>query len=163
MHIKDSPVNRFENDFAGFELDTTAIELHSTNKRNIRLPYLGKLPDAVRVNDRAYLDVNITVHLTIHICLTVKLDGKERRYPIEATTQEKNDILFNLFYVDKGNNAYHTRWDSGLTHYWIGNYQSAYNTWSKFVCEGSISYIIDQLTPDALNRAARYIDYKKTA
>lgn len=164
MHIAGSRIEGIKREFAGFELDTTAIELHSTNKRKIRLPYLGKLPDTVRVNDGAYITVNITVHLTFGVCLVVMQGDKECRYPIEATTKEMNNLLFNLFYVEKGKNTYHSRWDAGLTHYWLGHYQSAYDTWSRFVHEGhGICDVIDQLSPDALNRAARYIDYKKTA
>lgn len=164
MHIKESPTEGIRREFSGFELDTSAIELHSADKRNIRLPYLGKLPEAVRVNDGAYITINITVHLAVRICLAVKLGNKEYRYPIEATAKEKNDLLFNFFFVDKGNNTYHTRWDAGLTHYWLGHYQSSYNTWSRFVYEGhGICDVIDQLAPDALNRALRHIEYKKTA
>lgn len=164
MHIKGSSVGGIKREFAGFELDASAIELYSADKRNIRLPYSGKLPDAVRVNDGAYIAVNITVHLTVGIYLVVKIRNKERRYPIEATTKEKNDLLFSFLFVDKGNNAYHARWDTGLTRYWMGNYQSSYTTWSRFVHEGQgICDVIDQLSPDALNRVVRYIEHKKTA
>lgn len=116
MYIKKNHVLE-ENEFAGFELDTSAIELHSSSKKNIRLPYLGKLPDAVRVNDGAYISVNITVHLNIRICMVIKLGNKERRYPVEATAKEIDDLLFAFFFVDKKDNSYPTRLDSGLAHY----------------------------------------------
>lgn len=164
MHIKNSPVKGYKTDFSGFELDASAIELHSADKHNIRLPYFGKLPDALQDNDGAYIAVNITVHLTVGICLVAKIGNKERHYPIEATTKEINDLLFAFFFVDKGNNSFSTRWDTGLTHYWLGHYQSAYNIWSRFICEGhSVCDVIDQLSPDALNRVVRYIECKKTA
>ena len=164
MHIKASPVKGYKMDFSDFELDTSAIELHSADKHNIRLPYSGPLPDAIRVNDGAYVTVNITVHLMVSICLLVKMGNNERRYPIEATVKEKNDLLFNFLFVDKGNNAYHTRWDAGLTHYWLGYYQSSYITWSRFVHEGhGICDVIGQLAPNALNRVVRHIEHKKTA
>lgn len=164
MHIKNSPVKGYKTDFSGFELDASAIELHSADKHNIRLPYFGKLPDALQDNDGAYIAVNITVHLTVGICLVAKIGNKERHYPIEATTKEKNDLLFSFLFVDKGNNAYHVRWDTGLTRYWMGNYQSSYTTWSRFIHEGQgICDVIDQLSPDALNRVVRHIEHKKTA
>lgn len=164
MHIKNSPVKGFKNDFAGFELDASAIDLHSTDKHKICLPYSGPLPDALQNNDGTYIAVNITVHLTVGICLVVKIGNKERHYPIEATTKEKNDLLFSFLFVDKGNNAYHVRLDTGLTRYWVGNYQSSYVTWSRFVHEGhGICDVIDQLSPDALNRVVRHIEYKETA
>lgn len=59
MHIKASPVKGYKNDFADFELDTSAIELHSTDKHKIRLPYSGPLPDALQNNDGAFLSVCI--------------------------------------------------------------------------------------------------------
>lgn len=164
MHIKGSSVEGIKREFAGFELDASAIELYSADKRNIRLPYSGPLPDALQNNDGTYIAVNITVHLTVGICLVVKIGNKERHYPIEATTKEKNDLLFSFLFVDKGNNAYHVRLDTGLTRYWVGNYQSSYVTWSRFVYEGhGICDVIDQLSPDALNRVVRYIECKKTA
>jgi len=45
MHIKDSPVKGYKTDFAGFQLDTSRIELHSAHTREIHLPYSGPLPD----------------------------------------------------------------------------------------------------------------------
>lgn len=163
MHIKESPISK-NNDFAGFELDTSKIELHSAHKCKIRLPYSGPLPDVLQDSDGAYISIGISVGLMVSVGLIIKTGEQERLYSVEATIQEKNDILSNLFFVDKGNNAYHTRWDAGLTHYWLGNYQSAYTNWRRFVYEGyGIDGVIDQLSPKALNWVIRYInECKKT-
>lgn len=164
MHIKDSPVKGYKTDFAGFELDITAIELHSSDKHSICLPYSGPLPDALQKNDGAYITVNITVRLGIYFCLAVKMDNKKHHYSVEATPHEINNLLFAFFFVDKGHNAFHTKWDCGLTRYYLGHYQSAYTTWRRFVVEGhGIEGVIDQLPTKALDWLEKYIEYKKTA
>lgn len=117
MHIKDSPVKGYKTDFAGFVLDTSAIELHSAHKREILLPYSGSLPDAIQKNDGAFLSICINVGLTVYVSLIVMDGNKEHRFSVEATAQEKNDLLFSFFFVNKGGNAFHTRWDCGLVHY----------------------------------------------
>lgn len=159
MHIKDSPVKGFKRDFAGFELDASKIELHSARKREILLPYSGPLPDALTDNDGAYITANITVGLRAGLGLTI-MDGKGKlHYPIVATDIEINDILFRFFFEDVGNNKYHTRFGNGLNDYWLGHYQSSYGHWSRLVYEGQcIDGVIDQLSPNAFNRVARYID-----
>ena len=165
MHIKASPIEGIKKEFAGFELDASKVELHSSNKYKIRLPYSGPLPDALQENDGAFLTVGISVGLTVGVGLLVKIGKKERRFSVDATPQEKNDLLFSFFFVDKGSNSFHTRWDAGLTRYWLGAYQDAYTHWRRFVYEGyGIDGVIDQLPPEALNRVIRYIyEYKRTA
>lgn len=164
MHIKDSPVKGYKTDFAGFELDTSAIELHSAHKREILLPYSGLLPDAIQKNGGAFLSICINVGLTVCVSLIVMDGNKERRFSVEATTQEKNNLLFSFFFVNKGGNAFHTRWDCGLTQYWLGHYQDAYTHWRRFVVEGhGIEGVIDQLPTKALDWLEEYIEYKKTA
>lgn len=164
MHIKDIPVKGYKTDFAGFELDASAIELHSSDKHNIRLPYSGPLPDTLQNNDGAFLSVCINVGLTVCVSLIVMEGNKERCFSVEATTQEKNDLLFPFFFEGKGGNAFHTRWDCGLTHYWLGHHQDAYTHWRRFVVEGhGIDGVIDQLPTKALDWLEKYIEYKKTA
>lgn len=164
MHIKNSLVKGYKTDFAGFELDANKIELRSTHKREIRLSYPGPLPDALQKNDGVYIFVNLIVGLKIGICLVVKEGKKDRRYSIEATAQEIDDILFPLFFENVGNNKYHTKFGNGINDYWMGNFQGSYIHWRRFVVEGhGIDGVIDQLSPEAFNRVVRYIEYKKTA
>lgn len=165
MHIKDSPVRGYKTDFAGFELDTSAIELHSAHKKGIHLPYSGPLPAGLQDNDGAYISVGISVGLTVYVSLIVMDGNKERRFSVEATTQEKNDLLFSFFFVNKGGNAFHTRWDCGLTHYWLGHYQDAYTHWRRFVYEEyGMDGLIRQLSRKALKQIVLYIgEYGQTA
>ncbi len=47
MNIKDSPVKGYKTDFAGFELDVSKIEMHSTHKRErstFRIPARCLMP-----------------------------------------------------------------------------------------------------------------------
>lgn len=158
MHIKDSPVKGYKTDFAGFELDTSAIELHSAHKREILLPYSGPLPDAILKNDGAFLHICISVGLTVCVSLIVMDGNKERRFSVEVTTQEKNDLLFSFFFVNKGGNAFYTRWDCGLTHYWLGHYQDAYTHWRRFVYEEyGMDGLVRQLSRKALKQIVLYI------
>ena len=164
MCIKEKPISKNKK-FAGFELDASKIGLHSTHKREIRLPYSGLLPDGLQHNADAVISVNLTAGLRICIDLIVTMDGKKLRYPVEATAQEINDILFPFFFEDVGSNKYHTRFGNGLDDYWLGNYQSSYTHWKRFVYEGhGIDDVINQLSPVALDRVIRYIDEcKRTA
>ena len=45
MQLRNNPVE----DFGGFELDTSAVELHSAKKENIMLPYRGPRSEERRV------------------------------------------------------------------------------------------------------------------
>lgn len=165
MHIKENLIEGSKREFAGFELDTSKIKPYSANKREIHLPYGGPLPDALRDNNGAYISFNMAVGLRIGIGLTVTMGGKKLRYPVAATAQEGNDILFPFFFEDVGNNKYHTKFGNGLNDYWLGSYQSSYTHWRRFVYEGhGIDGVIDQLSPKALNWVIRYIDEcKRTA
>lgn len=164
MHIKDSLVKGYKTDFAGFELDTSKIELHSAHKRKIHLPYDGPLPDALQNNDGAVISFGISVHLTVGVSLIVTKGKDKIRCLIAATLQEVNDILFRFFFRYKGNNTYHTNWDCGLTHYWLGHFQSSYTHWTRFVVEGhGFDNVVDQLSPASLDFLEKYIEHKKTA
>lgn len=164
MHIKDIPVKGFKTEFAGFELDASKIELHSTNKREIYLPYTGLLPDALQDNDGAVISIMITVNMGIGVSLIV-VKGKDKTCcRVAATPQEINNILFPFFFQNKGNNSYPTNWDCGLSQYWLGNYQSSYTHWRRLVIEGyGLDDLISQLSPVALERLEKYMEYTKTA
>ena len=77
MCIKEKPISKNKK-FAGFELDASKIGLHSTHKREIRLPYSGLLPDGLQHNADAVISVNLTAGLRICIDLIVTMDGKKQ-------------------------------------------------------------------------------------
>ena len=165
MHLKASPVEGFHQEFTGFELDTNKVELHSSDKRSIFLPYFGSLPATLQDNDGAYISINLAVGLRIGISLIVTADGKKLRYPVAATAQEINDILFPFFFEDVGSNKYHTRFGNGLDSYWLGNHQSSYTHWRRLVFEevGMVD-LIGQLSTKSLHQLVQYINGRgKTA
>lgn len=156
MHIKD---------FDGFRLDAAAVDLHSLSKQNIRLPYSGPLPDALQDNDGAALSVMFRAGLAVSVCLEVNAGKGKHRYPVECTAGEVNDLLFSLFTVDAGNNSFPLTRDCGLSPYWRGFHQNAYINWRRVVFEGyGLDDLIRQLSPDAFERAGRYMaNARKTA
>ena len=111
MYIKESPVISVRKEYAGFQLDTSKIELHTADKRKILLPYSGELPEKLRDNDGAFVSFVIRVGLNINVHLVIKNGKKESRYLLEATAQEINDLLFSFFFVDKGGNKFETAWN----------------------------------------------------
>lgn len=70
MHIKEDHISK-NNGFTGFELAAGKIEIHSSDKCNILLPYSGPLPGGLHDNNGAYIFVNLAVGLKIGICLVV--------------------------------------------------------------------------------------------
>lgn len=165
MYIKESPVEGVKRECAGFQLDTSKVTLRSADKRKILLPYSGVLPEKLQNSDGAFISVVIRVGLTINVCLVIRNGKKDTRYLLEATNQEINDLLFNLLFVEKNSNRFNTAWGCGLTHYWLGHYQSTYTNWRRFVVEGiGVDDLIRQLPSKQLVFLARYIDeLRKTA
>lgn len=127
MHIKSTLVK----DFGSFPLDTSKIELYSASKSKIRLPYSGPLPVELDNATNAAISISLQVGLTVNVLLIVEQDGKKRRYPVKATSQEINDILFPFFFDKDG----HTRWDTGLNRYNLGLWQGSYINWWRLVLD----------------------------
>ena len=158
MYIKESPVISVKKEYAGFQLDTNKIELHTADKRKILLPYSGELPEKLRDNDGAFVSLVIRVGLNINVHLVVKTGKKESRFLLEATAQEINDLLFNFFFENK----FYTAWNCGLNRYWLGHFQSAFVNWQRIVLEGyGICDVLTQLSPNVLQLAIKHIDFLK--
>ena len=162
MYIKESPVISVRKEYAGFQLDTSKIELHTADKRKILLPYSGELPEKLRDNDGAFVSFVICVGLNINVHLVIKNGKKESRYLLEATAQEINDLLFSFFFVDKGGNKFETAWNCGLNRYWLGHFQSAFANWERIVLEGyGVCDVLSQLSLDSLKLAVKHIESLK--
>ena len=87
MYIKESPVISVRKEYAGFQLDTSKIELHTADKRKILLPYSGELPEKLRDNDGAFVSFVIRVGLNINVHLVIK-NGKKEAGELEGTEFE---------------------------------------------------------------------------
>ena len=127
-----------------FTIDLTAIGGTSTHKREIRLPYTGKLPISY---DTAYLLVRLTPdHTGLMIC--AKQGKGETRYIVEATKAEIKSIIEPLFFTETKPGTYKTRFDNGLTSYWTGHYQEDFMLWDRYTSGPAyLSAMARQLTP----------------
>lgn len=155
MYIKSTLVD----DFGNFPLDNSKIELYSASKSKIRLPYSGPLPAELNNATNAAISITLQVGLTVNVLLIVEQDEKKLRYPIEATPQEINDILFPFFF-DRGG---HTRWDTGLERYSLGLHQGSFINWKRLTLdENGIDNILPQLSAAAVERVLQHIRHSET-
>lgn len=118
-------------DAEGFTLDTASIGNTSTRKTKIVLPYNGPLPANLSDATGAAIVIMQRVGLTVDVLLTVELNGKKYRFPVKASPQEINAILFPFFFGKDGR----TRWDTGLSRYNLGLMQGSYINWQRLVLE----------------------------
>ena len=167
MHIMESPVEGVKRDFAGLELDTNKVLLHSANKQKIMLPYLGELPDDLKGNGDTFISVVITNSLYARVALVIKSGRKKRNFPVEATTQEIEHLLFWLLFCQKPGEEtrFYTNWDCGLSRHALGYYQGCFSYWHRFVVKGlCVDDLIRQIPDEALQYVIRYInEYQKSA
>lgn len=102
MRLQNNPVE----DFGGFELDTNAVELHSTKKENIMLPYRGPLPKQMSSVSSAYIQITAQPVQGVKCVLVVSLNGgKWLRRPLEVTNEQVIDLLDKFFSQDTGLNS----------------------------------------------------------
>ncbi len=99
MRLRNNPVE----DFGGFELDTSAVVLHSAKKENIMLPYCGPLPKQMSSVSSAYIQITAQPVQGVKCVLVVDLDGgKWLRRPLEATNEQVMGLLDRFFTQDTG-------------------------------------------------------------
>lgn len=109
----------------GFELDTTAIKLQSIDRRNVKLPYAGQLPEGISAD---------SAHITFHMMptqakavLVCKDAGKSKRFVLEYTADEVKAILNRFFFAADGG----PRMDNGMDLYWLGMWTAHYIDWTR--------------------------------
>ena len=161
MHIMESPVEGVKRAFADLELDTDKVLLHSANKQKIMLPYLGELPNDLKGNGDAFISVVITNSLYARVVLVIKSGRKKRNFPVEATTQEIEHLLFWLLFCQKPGDEtrFYTNWDCGLSRHALGYYQGCFSYWHRFVAKGlCVDDLIRQLPSNQLDFLAQFID-----
>ncbi len=99
MRLRNNPVE----DFGGFELDTSAVDLHSAKKENIMLPYRGPLPKQMSSVSSAYIQITAQPVQGVKCVLVADLDGgKQLRRPLEATNEQVMGLLDRFFAQDTG-------------------------------------------------------------
>lgn len=118
----------------GFEIEVGKIGNTSTNKYEVVLPYDGILPHCLAGVESAAVKIVVTVHLQYKAFLSVKVAGikEPRSYPLEATTQEIESLLWAVIYerhTDKhGVTSDRQRRNNGLNSYTTGYIQAQLTT-----------------------------------
>lgn len=130
--------NTMRQNYGGFTLDADKIELHSTRKNNVELPYTGLLPeDMDATTARIYFNVQPAQQPRVTLIVNHPT-GKDTRHPLDATTKEILDILGKLF--DNPN----TR-NPSLSPYWLGIWQANFFAWRETQNIHKLWAIIDNL------------------
>lgn len=118
MYIKDTMFESFGN----FELDSSAISLHSLNRTNIELPYSGSLPEEhISSASAAWIYFNVQLVQGARIVLVIESDGECSRYSLGASVEEIISFLDAFF--GQANK------DTGLNPYSLGLWQAHYMEW----------------------------------
>lgn len=119
---------------SGFEIETREISNNSVSKYSVVLPYAGTLPACIAGVESAAVKIMVTVQLQYKAFLTVKEAGvkKARSYPLEATTEEIESLLWAVIYerhTDKhGATSDRLRRNNGLDSYTTGYIQAQLTT-----------------------------------
>lgn len=122
MHIKNSIVANFGN----FELDTSAVELHSLSGEDIKLPYTGVLPQQMSLATNAYIYFNVQVTQDVNVVLVVNLKtGKQMKRPLRMSDEELISLLDEFFKQPSQS--------TGLSPYYLGLWWAHYIDWKKIV------------------------------
>lgn len=159
MYIMES----MRHNFGGFTLDTASIGNTSTSKTKITLPYTGQLPADLNDTTGAVIVITLQVGLTVNVLLTVERAGKEFRYPVKATPEEIDAILWPLFWIKTAETEYRPRFNNGLSEYWNGHYQAEFTAWHSIgQYPIKITSIIQQLSPEKRASLYRMIDFMRS-
>lgn len=117
--------NSMMHNFGGFALDINKVGNNTTDPQNIVLPYLGQLPDDIPTQNAA-ISLIVKPH-DVRITLQTSDNGKNRRYPLSLEQEEIAAIMDSFFFKS----ASSTRFDTGLSDYWLGIWQAHYLDWQK--------------------------------
>ena len=117
--------NTMTHNYGGFTLDTDMIGNTSTSKDEIKLPYMGRLPAPC---DTATINFKVAPGRCDIVLETVS--GKSNKYIVLASRDEVDKILWQFFFEPYGKNE-RTRFNCGLSEYWLGYYQGLFISWRK--------------------------------
>ena len=117
--------NSMMHNFGSFALDINRIDYNTTDTQNIVLPYLGQLPDGIHTQNAAIS--MIVKPYDVRITLQTSDNGKTCRFPLSVEREDVAAIMNSFFFKSAGN----TRFDTGLSDYWLGIWQAHYLDWQK--------------------------------
>lgn len=144
MKLKDG----FFQTYNDFKLDTSKITLRSMNRKKVKLPYNGPLPEQFARASAPRLDFDIQAGQPPMISLYADTtqDNLFIRAIVEAEPEEIIEIFDKLF-LD-GNER-----KSGLDLYWTGVWSTHYMEWRRLVKEPlHLEHIISQLDEQGRNK-----------
>lgn len=133
MELKDMMTHNY----GGFTLDMDKIGNTSIDKRNIVLPYTGRLPEPY---DSATVIFRVSPERCGVVLEARSGNNKLARYIVTASRDEVDGIMWRFFFEPHGRTE-RTRFDCGLSEYWLGGYQAEFLAWHKIsnvpttVCE----------------------------
>ena len=113
-------------DFGNFELDTSAVELRSLSDEDIKLPYIGVLPQQMSLATTAYIYFNVQVTQDVSVVLVVNLKtGRQMKRPLRVSDEELISLLDEFFKQPSQS--------TGLSPYHLGLWWAHYIDWKKIV------------------------------
>lgn len=136
--------------YGGFELDTSKIDCtHSLSKDTIELSYSGPLPAQFEGSTDIRLSFNVQAVQGANVLLKCTTDeGKKQKALVDATDNEIEKIIEQFFFVfDLKPNIGRTRFDCGLTRYWLGVWQTHFDEWRRTRTYYGAEMLIGRLEP----------------
>lgn len=132
------------NYYHGFELDIDSIGDFSISKRNIELGYNACLPYDFDFAEHIRLCFNIQASQPARILLIGDApNGLPIRATVSATDGEIKTVLHRFFHDEKGK----TRFDCGLTRYWLGVWQAHFREWCMTRHDYDVTALIRRMEP----------------
>lgn len=151
MELKDMMIHNY----GGFKLDADKIGNVSTRKNKIKLPYAGRTPAPC---DRATISFRVTP-VNVNVLLEMQAGNcKPARYIVTASQEEVDNIL-QRFFFETYERYDNTRFDCGLSEYWLGHYQAEFGAW-RGICktQQDVGKILLQLTREQRSNIYRMIE-----
>lgn len=150
-----------ETKYTHFEISPAHIGSTTTRKDGITLPYSGPLPDEMT----GCTDAAIVCNLHADYCALVLVGKRQKKILkslIEAAPEEIDGILHGFFYTPYNSNIEHTRFDCGLSEYWLGYFQALYMEWKRATTEpGRLCQILRNLPKETQQKALWEIERAK--
>ena len=131
------------------EIDKSAIGAHSMNRSMI------VLPDMYAGCERLRVCINVTASRGAALSLVASQPNGENDVSamIEATADEIEELLFSFFMKPaKAVGTFETRFDCGLTPYWLGRLQAFFEEWDCLRSYYQVGKLLDRLEPSELEK-----------
>lgn len=114
--------------YGNFTMDISDIDCRrSVSKNNVELSYHGPMPERFKGAQNATIYLNVQPTQCKIILRANKENGEKIKATVKATDKEITAIMNGFFFKPDGN----TRFDTGLSDYWLGVWQAHYLDWKR--------------------------------